>query len=206
MHARLQMVRNFPSHLNTPEASGHLIGVIEGHPGFRGMHLMMQIGSRQGLNLTLWDTREEAEAAPARTEAAMGPRPFELDHDAVYDVLTTLNGPAAPGAAVACQVSWFDGPRSAAQSEAMRRAGEERIRPVVERVAGFIVTYVLSRPEDSSVVLVSLATSTEALEAVTDAVFSTSLLPGEDPAMLTGPDRVEVYRVENQSRSGVPVR
>lgn len=206
MHARLQTVRSLPSHLNTPEGSAFLIKVLEGHPGFRGVHLMLQIGSRKALNLSLWDSREDAEAAPSRTATVMGPRPFALDHDAVYDVLATLHGPAAMEDAGVAQVTWFDGPRSAAQVEAMNRAGEERIGPVLEQVPGFVTTYVLTHPEDSGAVLVSLATSTDALEAMTDAVFSTPLLPGEDPALLTGPDRVEVYRVENQSLAGVTVR
>ncbi len=48
--------------------------------------------------------------------------------------------------------------------------------------------------------MLTLATSTEALDAVADAVFSTTLLPGEDPALLSAADRVEVYRLEAWSR------
>jgi hypothetical protein len=40
-----------------------------------------------------------------------------------------------------------------------------------------------------------LATSLEALEAGGVAVNSTALLPDEDPALLTGPDRFVVHRV-----------
>ncbi len=206
MHARLQTVRAMPDQFNNPEAAGYLIKVLEGHPGFRSVHLMLQIGSRRGLNLTLWDTREDAEAAPARTRAVLGPRQFPLDHDEVYDVASTALGSTALKDATVCQVTWFDGPRSAAQLEAMRRAGEERIRPAVEQVPGFVATYVLCHPADSAVVVVTLATSTEALERITDAVFSTPLLPGEDAALLTDPDRLELYRVENRSLAGVPVR
>jgi heme-degrading monooxygenase HmoA len=206
MHARLQTVRALPDQFNSPEAAGYLIKVLEGHPGFRSVHLMVQIGSRQGLNLSLWDSREDAEAAPARSRSVMGPRPFPLDHDEVYDVVSTGFGSTALQDATVCQVTWFDGPRSAAELEAMRRAGEERIRPVVEQVPGFVASYVLYHAADSAVVVLTLATSTEALEGIADAVFSTSLLPGEDPALLTDPDRVELYRVENQSLAGVPVR
>lgn len=206
MYARLQTVRTLPQQFTTPEASGFLIKVLEEHPGFREVHLMLQIGTRQGLNLSLWDSREDAEAAPARTRAVMGTPPFPLAVDEVYDVLDTAHGPAALDQATACQVTWFDGPRSAAQNEAMRRAGEERIRPAVEQVPGFAATYVLSNPADSAVVIVTLATSTDALGHIADAVFSTSLLPGEDPALLDDPDRVEVYKVEAQSLAGAPVR
>jgi heme-degrading monooxygenase HmoA len=206
MHARLQTVRALPDQFNSPEATAYLIEVLEKQPGFHSVHLMLQIGSRQGLNLTLWDSREDAEAAPARTRSVMGPRQFPLDHDEVYDVVSTAFGSTALKDATVCQVTWFGGPLSAAQVEAMRRAGEERIRPAVERVPGFVATYVLCHPADSAVVVVTLATSTEALERITDAVFSTSLLPGEDPALLTDPDRVELYRVEDRSLAGDPVR
>jgi hypothetical protein len=68
------------------------------------------------------------------------------------------------------------------------------------------LTYVLGRPRDSAIVVVELATSTEALERMADAVFSTSLLPGEYPALLTGPDRVELYRLEDQSLAAASPR
>ena len=206
MYARLQMVRTLPQQFTTPEASDFLIKVLEGHPGFREVHLMLQIGTRQGLNLSLWDSREDAEAAPARTRAVMGPPPFPFAVDEVYDILSTAHGPAALDEATVCQVAWFDGPRSAAQNEAMRRAGEERIRPAVEPVPGFAGAYVLCHQEDSSVVVLTLATSIEAIGRIADAMFSTSLLPGEDPALLSDPDRVETYKVEAQSLAGVSAR
>ncbi len=93
----------------------------------------------------------------------------------------------------------------AAQNDAARQAGEERIKPAVEGIPGFVMTYVLGRPEDSALVVVELATSTDALDRMADAVFSTSLLPGEDPALLTGPDRVELYRLEAQSVAATSV-
>jgi len=40
-----------------------------------------------------------------------------------------------------------------------------------------------------------LAESREAIAGVTRAVTTTPLLPGEDPALLPGPDRVRPYRV-----------
>lgn len=206
MYARLQMVRTLPQQFSRPEASDFLIKALEGNPGFREVHLMLQIGTRQGLSLSLWDSREDAEGAPERTRAVMGPPPFPLAVDEVYDVLSTVHGPAALDEATACQVAWFDGPRSAAQNEAMRRAGEERIRPAVEPVPGFAGTYVLCHQEDSSVVVLTLATSIEAIGRVADAMFATSLLPGEDPALLSDPDRVEIYKVEAQSLAGVSAR
>lgn len=205
MHGRVQIVRTFPKELNTPEAGGYLMKVLEGHPGFRAVHLMLQVGSRQALNVTLWDSREDAVAASDRTAEVMGPRPFALDFDEVYEVLAVTPGLAEMDEATLCQVMWFDGPRSAAQTEALRRAGAERIEPAVAEVPGRAATYVLHRPEDSAIVVMTFATSIDALSRTAEAAFSTPLLPGEDPALLTGPDRIEIYTHEAHSRAEAPV-
>jgi hypothetical protein len=73
----------------------------------------------------------------------------------MYDVLAVIPGPAALDEATVAQVTWFDGPRSAAQNSAMRRAGEERIQPVVEHVPGHAATYVLCHPADSAILLIT---------------------------------------------------
>jgi hypothetical protein len=203
MYARVQTTPTVPDHVNTPEASGYFIKVLEGHPGFRGVHLMLQIGSRRGFSVSLWDSREDAEAASGRTQEVMGPRPFTLDFDGVYEVLAGHAGLATVAEASVAQVLWFDGPRSAAQVDAMRRAGEERIQPAVDQVSGHAGTYVLCHTEDSAVVVIVLATSTDALNRIAEAALSTSLLPGEDPALLTGADRIELYTHEAYSVAGV---
>jgi hypothetical protein len=206
VHARVQIVSTLPRPFRDhPKASRALIDVIGGQPGFRGIHLLMQIGSRQGLLLTLWDSLHDAEAAPARTQAVLGPRPFPLAVDEVYKVWDRPRGPAALEEATVAQLLWFDGPRSAAQLEAARRAGEERIKPALEDVPGFAGGYVLGRSRDLAMVVVQLATSAEALDQIAEVVFGTALLPGEDPALLTGPDRVEVYRLDGQSLITAPV-
>lgn len=199
MHARVQMTPTLPDHVNTPEASGYFMRVLEGHPGFRGVHLMLQIGSRRGFSVTLWDSRENAEAASERTQEVMGPRPFTLDFDEVYEILAGDAGPTAVAEAAVAQVLWFEGPLSAAQVNAMRRAGEERIQPAVDKVPGHAGTYALCHTGNSAIVVVILATSTDALNRIADAALSTPLLPGEDPALLIGPDRIELYTHEAYS-------
>jgi hypothetical protein len=203
MYAMVQTTPTVPDHVNTPEASGYFIKVLEGHPGFRGVHLMLRIGSRRGFSVTLWDSREDAEAASGRTQEVMGPRPFTLDFDGVYEVLADHAGLATVAEASVAQVLWFDGPLSAAQVDAMRRAGEERIQPAVDKVSGHAGTYVLCHTEDSAVVVIVLATSTDALNRIAEAALSTCLLPGEDPALLTGADRIELYTHEAYSVAGV---
>ena len=51
------------------------------------------------------------------------------------------------------------------------------------------------RAPDSGAVIITLATSVEAIDALQRAVMSTQLLPGEDPALLGGPDGVELHQV-----------
>ena len=206
MHARVQIVPTLPTPMQTLDAKRRFIEALERQPGFRGVHLLLQIGSRRGLCLTLWETLPAAEAAPENTEVVLGPRPFALAVDDVYDVWDTAYGPSRSEQATVAKVSWFDGPRSAAQTEAARRAGEERIKPAVEGIAGLVMTYVLGHPQDCAIVVVELATSTDTFDQVADAVFGTSLLPGEDPVLLTGPDRIELYRLDGQSLAALPVR
>jgi len=43
--------------------------------------------------------------------------------------------------------------------------------------------------------VITLATSVEALDATARTVMSTELMPGEDPALLSGPDRIEIHHV-----------
>ena len=206
MHARVQIVPTLRAPMQNLDAKARFIEALERQRGFRGAHLLVQIGSHRGLCLTLWETLPDAEAAPERTEAVLGPRPFALAVDDVYDVWDTASGSSRPEQATVAKVSWYDGPRSAAQTEAARRAGEERIKPAVEGIPGLVMTYVLGRPQDGAMVVVELATSTDTFDRVADAVFGTSLLPGEDPVLLTGPDRVELYRLDGQSLAAVPVR
>ena len=54
--------------------------------------------------------------------------------------------------------------------------------------------YVLRR-DDGSQVVVSIADSEQALLDAQKAIMSTELMPGEDPALLPGPDRTELYPV-----------
>jgi hypothetical protein len=55
-------------------------------------------------------------------------------------------------------------------------------------------------------VVVNLCTSFDALAATEKAVSSTTLLPGEDPALLTGPDRVDMHRVVAHTAASAATR
>lgn len=92
------------------------------------------------------------------------------------------------------QLVHFDRPRSPEQLAAEDFANEHRIKPAVAQVPGNIRTYVLRR-DDGSEVVVTLAETEQALIDGQKAIMSTTLLPGEDPALLQNPDRVEIYAV-----------
>ena len=53
------------------------------------------------------------------------------------------------------------------------------------------------------IVIVNLATSVESLESGSEAINSTDLLPGEDPALLASPERIDAYRVVDSSAAVV---
>lgn len=92
------------------------------------------------------------------------------------------------------QLTYFDGPRTPEQVAAGDFAGQERIRPAVSSLGHRFRVYVLRR-DDGSEVVVSIADSEQHLLDAQKAIMSSELLPGEDPALLPGPDRVELYPV-----------
>ena len=92
------------------------------------------------------------------------------------------------------QLTYFDGPRSPEQLAAADFAGRERILPAVSSLGQPIRVYRLRR-DDGSQVVISIAGSEQVLLDAQKAIMATELLPGEDPALLPGPDRIELYPV-----------
>ena len=92
------------------------------------------------------------------------------------------------------QVIYFDGPRSPELVAAEDFATRERIRPAISRLGHQYQVYLLRR-DDGSELVVTIADSEQALLDGQKAIMSTELLPGEDPALLPGPDRLELYPV-----------
>jgi hypothetical protein len=54
---------------------------------------------------------------------------------------------------------------------------------------------VLWHAERRTMIVVVLAVSVESIEDGQRLIMATELLPGEDPALLVGPERVDLYRV-----------
>jgi hypothetical protein len=92
------------------------------------------------------------------------------------------------------QLIYFDGPRTPEQVGAADFAVRERIAPAARTVPGLVCVHRLRR-EDGAEVVVVIAESEQALIDAQKAIMATTLLRGEDPALLPGPDRVELYPV-----------
>jgi hypothetical protein len=194
MFARLQTIASRPVTDDQDQLVQRVVNMISEHPGFAGL-AMLEDKAGGGTMVTLWHTREDAELASERSQAARGPRPFTLVSDDIYEVDEDVTGAAAGERAEAAFVGYFDGPLSPTRVAAARRGGRERIRPALQRVPGLIRVLVLWHPTESKMTVMHLATSVDALHAVATAITSTRLLPDEDPTLLTGPDRVETHRV-----------
>jgi hypothetical protein len=155
-----------------------------------GFCVLAEFGGREGAALSFWPNRADAERAAGRS---IGDGPVQMDVS-VAEVVESHLGTAPAAAAAVAQLTVFDGPRSQAQADAAERAGRERLWPATRDLPGVVAVHVL-RDDDNGAVVVSLATGVEVLEEAQRAILSTELLPGEDPALLSDPDRVQVHRV-----------
>jgi hypothetical protein len=89
------------------------------------------------------------------------------------------------------QLTYFN-PRTPAQVAADDFAARERIVPLM---AQFDIRAYILRRDDGSQIVVTLADSEETLIAAQKVIINSKLLPGEDPELLVGADRVEIYPV-----------
>jgi hypothetical protein len=112
----------------------------------------------------------------------------------VYRLVDRVDGPAAGRAPLFAEVGWINSAGSPAVAAAADRGGRERIDPAIRDVEGLVGVLVF-RSADHRIVVVGMSTDLETRDEVVDRINSTELLPGEDPALLPGPDRIELGRV-----------
>jgi hypothetical protein len=96
------------------------------------------------------------------------------------------------------QLVHYDGPRSPELVAAGDRAGLERIMPALradDQVRDAVVATFVLRGPDGSEVIVIVCDTEEALQRGNELIMQTTLLPGEDPALLPGPDRMQTLPV-----------
>ena len=140
--------------------------------------LLADPAGRPVLEVCVWPDESQARATGAE----------------VWEVVAHLLGRSVGEPPAVGQVVRFDGPRDEQAVAASRRAGLERIWPAVRDLDGLVDTLVLLRPDGAELVL-SSATSADHFARAGERILATALLPGEDPALLTGPDRIEVLHV-----------
>jgi hypothetical protein len=194
MYASLDRYHGQPGR---PDLADLSIGVA-GQPGLLSCLTLHQLGGPATVRLTLWDT--EASAAGCSGSDAGTPPATEI-----YQVTHIEEGLAATQLPTYARLVCFDGPRAPEQTAAEDLAGRQRIWPAIRGLSGLVGIYVL-RGGDLSSVIVTLATSVETLDAGQRAVMATELTPGEDPALLPGPDRVEIHRVTARHLSAASTR
>ncbi len=156
-------------------------------PGFAGAMSLQQLGGSAAVYITMWDSEAAARAA------GLGD-PRTAQRSGGYEVTAAERGRAGGTVPTHARILYFDGPRAPEQVAAEDRGGRERLWPATRHLDGLVGLYVLRAP-DSGAVIITLATSVEAIDALQRAVMSTQLLPGEDPALLGGPDGVELHQV-----------
>jgi hypothetical protein len=105
-----------------------------------------------------------------------------------------MHGRASGRRPLFAQVTWMNGDGAPERADAAERGGRDRIWPAVREFEGIVDVFAL-RSEDHRVVVVALTTDTETHDRIHEAIVATELLPGEDPALLPGPDRITVARV-----------
>jgi len=188
MHARLDRYHDQPGHrMDSPDLTDLSNGVAD-QPGLLSCLTFRQLGGPAAVRLTLWDTEASATGCSG-PDAGLAPPAAEI-----YQVTDIKEGLAATQVPTCARLVCFDGPRAPEQAAAEEQAGRQRIWPAIHGLSGLVGIYVL-RGSDLSSVIVTLATSVETLDAAQRAVMATELMPGEDPALLSGPDRVEIHRV-----------
>ena len=149
--------------------------------------LLTPLDGRPAVLLTLWP-----DASAVTATAAAGGRAYEVE--------ALLGHPSAGtdavGVAAAASLVEFDGPRDARQVAADRRSSEERVWPAVSQVDGTLGALHL-RAADGALAVVALVDAPATLEAALRTILSTPLLPGEDPQLLSGPDRTTDCALED---------
>jgi hypothetical protein len=193
MFARLQTSRTASSP-DGAERAAALLESLAARPGFAGAWLLRPVAASDGALLTLWRTRDDAGPVAEPAAAVHDRRPLGVRIDSLYRVEDDVPGPDVDDEPAFAQLVHFDGPRTPEWSAAVLRADRERLTPATRDIPGSVRTLVLVTDENAHLV-VSLTTSVTTIEVAQQRIMATELLPWEEPALLTGPDRIDLQRV-----------
>ncbi|WP_285649651.1 hypothetical protein [Actinomycetospora sp. NBRC 106375] len=195
--ARLQTVRSLPPTDDPDARRRELTDILRRQAGYSGAYFMVSGPTAVRALLTLWATEEDARAASDRTRAAYDgtPPPVTIDEDVVYEVVEDEAGPDAGADATIAAVAAFDGPFSDAGRAAMDRIHRRHVIPALRALPGTVRGLFLWDHLSRSMRGLHLATDARPLDAARAAVEATDPAAGEDPALVSPPDRVERWAV-----------
>ncbi|SOD99078.1 hypothetical protein [Blastococcus haudaquaticus] len=175
MHATVHPYRR-PSDAGT-DPQDVVRTALAGSPEPAGAIVVDHRDGDEGTLVALW--RDEAQA-PTGTRT--------------YGMVDRLDGVAAGRTPLFAMLTWVNSAGDPAVARAAERGGRERIHPAVRDVDGLVGVLVF-RSADDRILVVGLATGMETHTEVQARIMRAPLLPGEDPTLLPGPDRVELGRI-----------
>jgi hypothetical protein len=196
--ARFQTVRTMPPTDDPDARRRELTDILRRHAGYSGAYFLVSGSSAMRALVTLWSTEEDARAASDRSRAATGgaPPPVTVDEDTVYEVTEDEPGPAAGADPTVAAVAAFDGPFSDAGRAATDRVHRSHVIPALAALPGTVrLLFVWDRLSRSMRAL-QLATDATPFDAALDAVEATDPAAGEDPALVSPPDRIDRWVVD----------
>ncbi|MDD7938908.1 hypothetical protein PHK61_10810 [Actinomycetospora lutea] len=198
MFARLQTVKSLPPADDPDTLRRELTDILRRHAGYSGAYFMVSGPTAMRALVTLWATEEDARAASDRTRAAYDgtPPPVTIDEDTVYEVVEDEPGPDAAADATVAAVAAFDGPFSDAGRAAMDRIHRGHVIPVLRTLPGTVRLLFLWDRLSRSIRGLHLATDTTPFDAAREAVEATDPAAGEDPALVSPPDRVDRWDID----------
>lgn len=188
MYAHVEQASSQPGASTGGRDTVDLTATVAGQRGLLGRINLQQLAGPAAVRLTLWDTENNA------TEFMATRARFGTPAGAIYKVGEYEQGPAAAHAATHARLLYFDGPRTPEQVQAADFGGRQRIWPAIRDLSGLVSVYLLRGP-DLGWIVVTFATSVDTLDTAQRTVMAAGLLPGEDRALLPGPDRIEIHNV-----------
>ena len=187
MHAYMEQLKNQSGHGGRGTGVEPLGTDATRHDGLVGHVDFQQVAGPAVVRITLWDTEASVTGFAATREVT-------LPAGGTFEVTETLAGAAAGQVPTHARLLYFDGPLAPEQIAAADFGGRQRIWPAICDIDGMVGMSLL-RARDLGYVVITYATSVETLDDAGRAVMATDLLPGEDLALLPGPDRMEIHHV-----------
>jgi hypothetical protein len=142
-----------------------------GQPAFAGGYVLRRIGDGRGLAVSLWD-----------------------GDGGGYEILADVSkGTKTPEIV---SVMSYEGPLSKLLMDAAAVEWRERIEPTMAGHAEFVRALALWDPVSRGRLVLTMCTSVDGLDSLRHAIDSVPIKT--DPALLPGPDRVELYAAESR--------